>query len=52
MLIPTLAGAQILPQNNSARSPYAIQLKAERPTIKTNCDTNQAIRATIKEKYS
>lgn len=59
ILIPTIANAATtmtttpeIAKANSARAPYATQIKAERQTIKANFDTNQAIRVTIKEKYA
>ena len=53
MLIPTIASADTIPTPaNSAKAPYAAQIKAERQTIKTNRDTNQGIRVTIKDKLA
>ena len=62
MLIPMAVSAQTLTtttkpdaqvvatQKNTARAPYASQLKLERQTIKDNYNTNQTIRDTIKGK--
>jgi len=60
MLIPIGVSAQTLTtksaatvattQKDSARAPYASQIKLERQTIKTNYQTNQTIRDAIKGK--
>ena len=62
MLIPITASAQtitpksnptnqvVTAQKNSARSPYAKQIKLERQIIKNNYETNQTIRDAIKGK--
>ncbi|MBC8059105.1 MAG: hypothetical protein H7Y18_00370 [Clostridiaceae bacterium] len=51
MLIPTIASADAsTKEGNSAKAPYATELLAERTIIKTNYDTNQAIRDSRKEK--
>lgn len=64
LLIPISVSAQALTtgakpatqaastQKNSARAPYASQIKSERQTIKANYDTNQAIRDAIKAKLA
>jgi len=60
MLIPIGVSAQTLTtksatpvattQKDSAKTPYASQIKLERQTIKTNYETNQTIRDAIKGK--
>lgn len=53
MLIPTIASAETLKtQGSSAKAPYASEITAEKVIIKTNHDTNQAIRVTIKDKLA
>ena len=53
LIVPTIAGAAtIAKQASSPKTPYATEIKAERKIIKNNCDTNQALRVTIKEKLA
>lgn len=65
LLVPTIASAQALTTSpasastenaavagNSARAPYASQIKSERATIKADKAINQAIRTTIKGKQA
>ena len=54
LLIPTIAGAATIAnkQASPAKAPFATELKAQRTIIKTNYDTNQALRVTIKEKVA
>ena len=53
LLVPTIAGAATVAKKaSSAKAPYATEISAERKIIKTNRDTNQALRVTIKEKLA
>ena len=49
MLIPTIAGAStVKKQAKLVKSPFTAEIAAEKKIIKTNYDTNQAIRVSIK----
>jgi len=53
ILVPTIASAKtVTAQENTAKSPYATEIKAERQTIKTNHDANKVLRDTIKAKLA
>lgn len=53
LLVPTIAGAAtVAKQANAAKAPYASEISAEKIIIKTNYDTNKALRVTIKEKLA
>lgn len=50
VMVPMAASAATAAPNDNARAPYASQIKQEKQTIKTNKETNKALKTAIKDK--